>query len=57
MYRQIFTCQLGVLPMKYLGVPINMKRIYNKDWKRVEEKIEKKNLGAGKGSSLPMEGD
>lgn len=43
--------------MKYLGVPINMKRIYNKDWKRVEEKIEKKNLGAGKGSSLPMEGD
>lgn len=41
-YSQIFTCKVGVLPMKYLGVPIDQKRIFKKDWIDMENKMEKK---------------
>lgn len=42
MYREIFACQPGVLPMKYLGIPIDQTRLLNKHWKFVEDKVEKK---------------
>lgn len=29
-FSQIFTCSVGVLPMKYLGIPIDQKRITKK---------------------------
>lgn len=54
-YSQMFTCQIGRLPMKYLGVPIDQVRIHNKDWKPVEEKIEKK-LGCWQGKLLAIGG-
>lgn len=41
-YSKIFTCNIGNLPIKYLGIPINQKRIMNKDWKQTEEKMEKR---------------
>lgn len=41
-YSQILTCKMGDLPMRYLGVPIDKKRIHNIDWKPVENKLEGK---------------
>lgn len=41
-YSQIFTCNIGSFPMRYLGFPIDQKRLLNKDWKQAEGKIEKK---------------
>lgn len=42
MYSEIFTCKIGTLPMKYLGVPIHKKRLLNKDWTPTENKMEHK---------------
>lgn len=39
-YRRIFTCHFGDLPMRYLGVPGSDKRILDRNWKPVENKIE-----------------
>lgn len=41
-YSRIFTCPVGVLPSKYLGLPVDEKRIRNKHWKPHDEKTEKK---------------
>lgn len=32
LYSQIFTCKMGALPMKYLGILIDQKRILKTDW-------------------------
>lgn len=42
LYSQIFTCKIGALPMRYLGVPIDKKRLHNSDWKAAENKMEHK---------------
>lgn len=39
---------MGDLPLKYLGIPIDQKRILNKDWKVAENKMEHK-LGCWQG--------
>lgn len=41
-YASIFTCPIGSLPMKYLGLPIDKKRIRNKGWKPPEDRMKKK---------------
>ena len=38
-YSEIFGCKMGELPMKYLGFPIDEKRIRNIGWQKTEEKI------------------
>lgn len=42
LYQEIFTCQKGELPLKYLGLPVSDVRLRNKFWKGVTEKIEKR---------------
>jgi hypothetical protein len=37
-FEEIFTCKVGKLPMKYLGVPIDKKRIRLSNWKPTVEK-------------------
>ncbi|WVZ85042.1 hypothetical protein U9M48_032004 [Paspalum notatum var. saurae] len=37
-YSQIFGCGVGNLPFRYLGIPMNHKRLSNKDWEQVEER-------------------
>lgn len=32
LYSQIFTCKMGALPMMYLGILIDQKRILKTDW-------------------------
>ena len=41
-YRQLFGCELGALPFSYLGIPIHHRKLSNKEWKCIEERIEKK---------------
>jgi hypothetical protein len=54
-YADAFNCQIGALPMKYLGVPILSGRLHVADWKRLEEKLEKK-LDVWQGNSLSIGG-
>jgi hypothetical protein len=39
-YIELFGCDLGQYPFRYLGIPMHNKRISNADWKIIEEKIE-----------------
>jgi hypothetical protein len=40
-YSAIFCCRGGSFPFKYLGIPMHYMKLSNKDWKLVEERIEK----------------
>jgi hypothetical protein len=52
-YEEIFTCRSGELPLKYLGVPIDKKKLLNSHWKPAEEKMEKK-LGCWQGKMMDI---
>jgi hypothetical protein len=41
-YRNIFGCESGTLPFKYLGIPIHFRRLKNGEWKPVEDRFERK---------------
>ena len=41
-YAEIFNCQIGSFPIKYLGVPVSPGRLHVKDWLPLVEKNEKK---------------
>ena len=36
-----FGCEVGSLPLKYLGIPIHYRRLLNKEWNPVENRFEK----------------
>jgi hypothetical protein len=54
-YAEIFNCQIGVFPIKYLGVPISASRLHVADWLKLEEKLDKK-LDIWQGNSLSIGG-
>lgn len=37
-YAEIFNCQIGLFPLKYLGVPVSASRLRVKDWIPLVEK-------------------
>ena len=41
-YMQIFGCEMGALPFRYLGIPIHFRKLKNEEWKPVEDRFEKK---------------
>ena len=41
-YAEIFGCQLGQFPIRYLGIPIHYRRLTIAEWKHVEERLEKR---------------
>ena len=41
-YAQIFGCDLGSFPFRYLGIPMHHRKLMNKDWKHVEECFQKR---------------
>ena len=41
-YKQIFGCESGSLPFKYLGVPIHYRRLLNSEWYPVQTRFEGK---------------
>jgi hypothetical protein len=54
-YEQLFGCKKGSFPFKYLGIPMHFKKLNNKDWEMIEERIEKK-LSSWKGKYLSVGG-
>jgi hypothetical protein len=50
-YSEIFTCPIDTLPMKYLGMPIDKKRLAVSKWDPIAEKMGKK-LSGWKGNML-----
>jgi hypothetical protein len=54
-YAEVFNYQIGILPLKYLGVPISIGRLHIIDWNRLEEKQAKK-LEVWQGNSLSSGG-
>jgi hypothetical protein len=54
-YLTIFGCHSGFFPFKYLGISMNYRKLSNKDWKLVEERIEKR-LSSWKGKYLLVGG-
>ena len=55
LYADLFNCQMGNFPIRYLGVPVSPSRLHVRDWTPLLEKNEKK-LAMWKGSSLSIAG-
>jgi hypothetical protein len=55
MYSQLFGCQIGSCPFKYLGILMHYKKLNNIDWKALKQRIEKK-LSSWKGKLLSVGG-
>jgi hypothetical protein len=41
-YVSLFGCKEGVMPFRYLGIPMSHKKIANNDWRGVKERFRKK---------------
>ena len=41
-YTDIFGCNAGEYPFRYLGIPMHHRQLLNSDWGKVEERFEKK---------------
>jgi hypothetical protein len=54
-YEQLFGCKRGSYPFRYLGIPMHFRKLNNKDWEMIEERIEKK-LSNWKGKYLSVGG-
>jgi hypothetical protein len=54
-YSLIFSCASGILPMKYLGIPVDQTRLRNKSWEKAEESMEGK-LSCWQGKLMPIGG-
>ncbi|WVZ69705.1 hypothetical protein U9M48_018450 [Paspalum notatum var. saurae] len=54
-YSQILGCGVGKYSFKYLGIPINFRKLNNKDWRMVEKRFQKK-LNSWKGKLLSYGG-
>lgn len=52
---ELFNCQIGIFPIKYLGVPMNPCKLHVKNWKPLAEKNEK-NLAVRRGGSMSIVG-
>ncbi|WVZ82089.1 LOW QUALITY PROTEIN: hypothetical protein U9M48_029391 [Paspalum notatum var. saurae] len=55
LYEVLFGCKLGSYPFRYLGLPMHVKKLRNRDWKLIEDRIEKR-LGNWKGKLLSYGG-
>jgi hypothetical protein len=54
-YSTVFGCQSASFPFKYLDIPMHFRKLSNKDWKVVEEMVEKR-LSSWKGKYLCVGG-
>jgi hypothetical protein len=41
-YAQIFGCNVGSFPFRYLGIPMHHRKLMNKNRKHVEERFQKR---------------
>jgi hypothetical protein len=54
-YAELFKCQIGFFPIKYLGVPVSPSRLKVKDWLPIIDKSNKR-LDVWKGGTLSLAG-
>src|SRR5436190_2233900 len=54
-YADLFGCEQGQFPIRYLGILIHYRRLTNAEWKHVEECLEKR-LSSWKGKLLSVGG-
>jgi len=54
-YAEIFNCQIGFFPIKYLGVPVSPSRLHISDWSPLIDKSSKK-LDVWKGGNMSIAG-
>jgi hypothetical protein len=54
-YSQLFGCEIGKYPFRYLGLPMNTRKLSNKDWQLIENRIKKK-LSGWKGQLISVGG-
>jgi hypothetical protein len=52
-YSQLFGCAMGKYTFRYLGLPMHTRKLSNKDWQTIENRIEKK-LSDWKGKMLSI---
>ena len=52
----LFNCQAGEFPIRYLGVLVSPSKLHIKDWIPLQEKNEKKKLSIWRGISLSIAG-
>ena len=55
-YAELFNCQIGTFPIRYLGVPVSPYRLHVKDWTPLLEKKNERKLQTWKGSPLSIAG-
>jgi hypothetical protein len=41
-YKNLFGCEAGSFPLKYLGIPIHYLKLKNSEWKPIEDRFERK---------------
>ena len=41
-YTDLFRCNAGEYPFRYLGIPMHHRQLLNPEWSKVEERFEKK---------------
>lgn len=41
-YIELFGCNAGEYPFRYLGIPMHHRKLLNSEWRKVEERFEKK---------------
>jgi hypothetical protein len=55
LYAELFGCNQGQFPIRYLGIPIHFRRLTNAEWKIVEERLQLR-LSSWKGKLLSIGG-
>jgi hypothetical protein len=55
LYAELFGCNQGKFPIRYLGIPIHFWRLTNVEWKIVEERLQLR-LSSWKGKLLSIGG-
>jgi hypothetical protein len=41
-YTTLFGCNAGEYPFRYLGIPMHHRQLLNSEWRKVEERFQKK---------------
>ena len=54
-YMELFGCNPGSFPIRYLGIPIHYRKLSNSDWLKIHERFEKR-LSSWKGKHLSTGG-
>ena len=52
---ELFGCNPGTFPIRYLGIPIHYRKLSNNDWMKIQERFEKR-LSSWKGKNLSTGG-